>query len=428
MSTRSRELREKRAALAKQMSDLIPATGGISAQVQEQFNRLDTEQEGLRREVETIERAETLDAELRQTTRPPQPVTGATDRQADAADAERYNRAFRNYLRHGLFPDQYGSRGISEEDRSVLFEHRDMGTGGGGAGIPGTTGGGYFVPVGFIQQIEEALKYYGDMLRVATIMDTATGQPLPHPTDNDTTVMGEIIGENQSVTSADVTIGQIMLGAFKFSSKMVKVSIEMLQDSAFAIEPWLADKFGLRIGRILNNKTTVGAGTTEPTGILTAATASGQVVIGDDNATTPDPTQQVGYLDLLNLEHSVDILYRRGSKYMMHDTSLRFVKGLKDKYGRPLWLPGIATNSPDTILGYQFSINNDMAVLAPSAKTVAFGRLDKYLIRRVKEFAILRLVERYAEYGQVAFIGFARYDGNLLDAGTHPVKYLVQHS
>jgi HK97 family phage major capsid protein len=55
---------------------------------------------------------------------------------------------------------------------------------------------------------------------------------------------------------------------------------------------------------------------------------------------------------------------------------------------------------------------------------VAFGSLDKYLIRRVKEMSVLRLVERFADYGQVAFLGFARYDGNLLDAGTHPVKYL----
>lgn len=61
-------------------------------------------------------------------------------------------------------------------------------------------------------------------------------------------------------------------------------------------------------------------------------------------------------------------------------------------------------------------------------KTVAFGALDKYLIRRVKELAVLRLVERFADYGQVAFLGFARYDGNLLDAGTHPVKYIVQRS
>jgi HK97 family phage major capsid protein len=67
-----------------------------------------------------------------------------------------------------------------------------------------------------------------------------------------------------------------------------------------------------------------------------------------------------------------------------------------------------------------------MATLATGNKTVLFGQLKKYKIRRVKELAILRLVERFADYGQIALIGFARYDGNLLDAGTKPVNYLKQ--
>jgi HK97 family phage major capsid protein len=111
---------------------------------------------------------------------------------------------------------------------------------------------------------------------------------------------------------------------------------------------------------------------------------------------------------------------------MMHDNTLRKIKELLDKYGHPIWVPGMAASAPDTILGYPYSINDDMATIALNAKTVAFGALDKYLVRQVKELAALRLVERFADYGQVVFIGFARYDGNLLDAGTHPVKYLVQ--
>ena len=87
-------------------------------------------------------------------------------------------------------------------------------------------------------------------------------------------------------------------------------------------------------------------------------------------------------------------------------------------------------SAPSTILGYPYAINNDMDQLTNTSpistrKTVAFGRLDKYLIRRVKEMSVLRLSERYAEYGQVAFIGFMRADATLLDAGTHPVKYLL---
>ena len=419
-----RELREKRVKTHADAQEILKKEN-LTPEDRAKFDAMMAEIDTLKGDIDRLERAEAADAELRGTTRPPEAAVG--DPTKTAADNEqKYRQAFRSFLRNGLYPDQHGFRGVTDEDRQILLEHRDMGTGGGNA-LSGT-GGGYFVPVGFVNKVEEAMKWYGDMLNVATIMDTATGQPLPYPTDNDTSNTGAIVAEGSQVTTQDVSIGNIVLGAFKFTTKMVKVSIELLQDSAFDIEPYLANKFGIRLGRILNNKFTVGVGTTEPNGIITAATSSGQTVIGDNNATSPDPTSQVGYLDLIALEHSVDPAYRRGAKFMFHDTTLRYIKGLLDKYGRPIWLPGLTQNAPDTILGYQYSINNDMATLAASAKTVAFGLLDKYLVRRVKELAVLRLVERFADYGQVAFLGFARYDGNLLDAGTHPVKYLAQHS
>jgi HK97 family phage major capsid protein len=187
----------------------------------------------------------------------------------------------------------------------------------------------------------------------------------------------------------------------------------------------------------------VGVGTTEPNGIVTATVANqgtaqvwgtgsgvGIPLIAAGSSTNDGGSEtggtSIGYGDLVNLEHSVDPLYRKGAKFMFHDTTLRYLKTLLDKYGRPLWVPGMTAGAPNTVLTYGYSINNDMAQIAVNAKTVLFGDLSKYLIRRVKELGILRLNERFADYGQVAFIGFARYDGNLLDAGTHPVNYLVQ--
>jgi HK97 family phage major capsid protein len=426
-----KEMRERRGNIAAQMAELA---NNLTPENRAKFDALDSEQKDLKEQIDRAERASQLDAELRASRKPGEPpIDGQppSTEQAAKEREEKYHRAWASYLKNGLFPDQYGFRGVTDEERALLapmkqtiqLERRDMAEGipTGGA-YPGSTTG-FFVPVGFVNRIEEALKYYGDMWNQAEIMDTATGQPLPFPTDNDTTVMGEIVGEGQQVTTADVSIG------------MVKVSIELLQDSAFDLETYLIKKFATRLGRITNNKFTVGGGPSntagsppvaapEPTGIITAASSSGQTVIGDDNATTPDPTQQVGYIDLVNLEHSVDPLYRLGAKFMMHDTTLRFIKTLKDKYGRPLWQPGMTAGTPDTVNGYGYSINNDMAVLGANNKSVAYGRLDKYLIRRVKELSVLRLTERFADYGQVAFLGFARYDGNLLDAGTHPVKYL----
>jgi HK97 family phage major capsid protein len=468
LSKQAKELREKRAALAAEAQALIKKDG-VPQGDREKFDEIMGNVDALKGDIDRIERAETLEAELRSSNRPPNnPIGNDPSKKADKERfqelQDEYRVAYWESMRRPgndhearLFSAGMNGRNVpilSEENRRILDsaehrftaqfgrfrEYRDMGVGSPTASIPTSV----LVPQGFVQDLEVALKWYGDMLNVGTILETASGQPLPYPTMNDTTISGEVIGESSQVSGAavggsiDINVSNILLGAWKYSTKMVHVSLELLQDSAFNVEQFVKEAFAIRLGRILNTHFTKGSGSSQPNGLITVLVNgsefgvggnSGTATIGDDNATTPDPAHQVGYYDLVNLEHSVDRAYRKGSKYMFHDYTLQFLKKLKDKYGRPLWVPGVTTNAPDTIVGYPYSVNNDMDNINATSptttrNTVAFGRLDKYLIRRVKDLAILRLVERFAEYGQVAFIGFARYDGNLLDAGTHPVKLL----
>ena len=268
---------------------------------------------------------------------------------------ERYWDAFRNHSIAVL----RGDAGLCPaEDRAIMLgnveEYRLLGAGDSkfnlsdrerrDMGIGSNTLGGYFVPRGFVYEVEEAMKWYGSMLQSSEIMDTATGQPLPYPTDNDTSVVGEIVGEGKQVSDADVTIGQILFGAEKFSTKMVKASLELLQDSAFALAPYIRNKFAIRLGRILNTKFTVGQGNSaspvEPTGLLTAvvancaaaALASAGVVYGQGLLAAGSSTNtggaetggtSIGSQDLTDLEHTVDPAYRHGASYMFHDQTLR---------------------------------------------------------------------------------------------------------
>jgi len=228
---------------------------------------------------------------------------------------------------------------------------------------------------------------------------------------------------------------------------MVKVSLELLQDSAFPFSPYLRKKFAIRLGRILNLKFTLGNGNSvnpvEPTGLITAVIANcgtptaasggvayGQPLIAAGSAANDgggeDGSTSIGSQDIVDLEHTVDPSYRQEASYMFHDQTLRLLQRLLDKYGRPLWKSGVAAGDPNRLNGYPYWINNNMATVAANAVTATFGAHKKYLIRRVKELGVITLQERFADYGQVAYLGFARYDGNLLDAGTHPVCYLKQ--
>jgi HK97 family phage major capsid protein len=274
--------------------------------------------------------------------------------------------------------------------------------------------GGYTVPQGFLNQLEASLLAFGGMREVATILRTAEGNDLPIPTVSDHSNVGAILAENTQVAEQDVTFGQITLKAYKYSSKLIRVSAELLQDSAIDLESFIGGALGERIARILNTHFTTGDNSSKPQGII----ASGAGV-------TAASATAITYGELVDLQHSVDPAYRGNAKFMMHDSTFKAIRKLLDGQNRPIFQPDITAASPGTLLGSPIVINQDCATIAASAKAVFFGDFSKYLIRDVQDFTLLRLEERYADYHQVGFVGFSRHDGRILDAGTDPIKHLV---
>lgn len=115
--------------------------------------------------------------------------------------------------------------------------------------------------------------------------------------------------------------------------------------------------------------------------------------------------------------------------FMLHDKTLAAIRKIKDTQGHPIWAPpgqaypGITTQVPDTILGYPYIVNNDMPQMAANAKSILFGDFSNFFIRDALDIRLIRLDERYADTLEVGFIAFQRTDGNLINAGTNPIKY-----
>jgi HK97 family phage major capsid protein len=281
-----------------------------------------------------------------------------------------------------------------------------------------TTGseGGFSVQTDVATRIMDALKAIGGVRSVATVLQTAMGNPMSFPTSDGTSETGEQIAENTTVTGADVVLGTLPLNTYKFSSKVVAVPVELLQDSQVDIEAFVNARLATRIARITNNKFTLGNGTGTPNGVVNAA-VSGKVG-------TTGQTLTVIFDDLVDLIHSVDPAYRSlpGCSFMMNDSSLKVVRKLKDSQGRPIFLPGydsLAGPMPDSLLGYPITINQDMAVMAANAKSILFGNFSFYYVRDVVgSVSMLRFTDSaYAKLGQVGFLQFVRSGGNLLDVG-----------
>lgn len=278
------------------------------------------------------------------------------------------------------------------------------------------TAGGHLVPTDFRRQLERSLLFFGGMRQArTTVIRTANGANLEIPTVDDTSNTGAILAENTQDSEQDVTFGQVILGAFKYSSKIVRVSVELLQDSAFDIGAFLGSALGERLGRIHNTHFTTGSGSGQPNGVVTASSVG--------KTGTTGQTTSVIYEDLVDLMISVDVAYRMNAEWMFSDNTLGKLMKLKDSDGRPLWQAGVAVGQPDTILGKRYIVNNDVADMAASAKSILFGDFSKYWIRDVLDITVRRLVERYADFHQEAFVAISRTDGDLIDAGTDPIKH-----
>lgn len=284
-----------------------------------------------------------------------------------------------------------------------------------------TTGseGGYTVQSDVSRTLIEALKAYGGMRSAATVIQTEMGNPLSFPTTDGTSEVGELIPENTTATSADPTFGTVSVNAYKFSSKIVAVPFELLQDSQIDIEEFVRSRLAERLGRITNTYFTTGTGSSEPRGVVTGA-SSGKVG-------TTGQTTTVIFDDLVDLIHSVDPAYRASNRcrFMMHDSSLKVIRKLKDSQGRPIFLPGydgLGNTMPDTLLGYGITINQDVAQMAANAKSILFGDFAKYIIRDVMAVTMFRFSDSaYAKLGQVGFLAWMRSGGNLVDSAA--VKY-----
>ncbi len=280
-------------------------------------------------------------------------------------------------------------------------------------------------------RIVEAMKWYGGMEAVGSeVYTTDTGADMPIATDDDTANVGAIIAEEATQTGAsNVTMGQVVLHSYLYSSKIVKVSWQLLQDASFDIEGYLARKLGMRLGRIQNQHFTTGTGVNQPQGLVTAATVGRQSATGNATSVTAD--------DVLRVIRSVDPAYLPQAKFMMSSATALQYELLKDGNGQYLWRDGAGFGgltdksgfnvTSGNLRGFPVVLNNDMPAMAASAKHTSFGDHSYYKIRRVKAIQLVRINELYVENGQVGFLAFLRADGGLVDAGQHPVK-LVQNS
>ena len=418
MDAELKRLQQKRAELVTQMENLVKNAEdddrGFTDEERGKWDAMRTDHDSLEERIDNLKSTissrasvetpsnplppETRDYELDDFGNPLRPKGGDDD---DDDGEAAYCRAFERLLRS----DQPGMVDLDQEQRKIMRAHyvpeqRAQGTN-------PATAGGYLIPTTMANTIIETMKAFGGIYGAATVINTSAGETIQYPTNDDTTNEGELVAEHAQVAETELEFGQESLGAYKYSSKVVRVSIELLQDSAFALDSFIARKFGQRLGRITSKHYATGTGTSQPHGLMTTAT------VGH----TSSNGTEITYADWLKLKHSVDPAYRnsRNCRWVMNDKTLLLAKEMLDGQGRPLWKPSMIDGAPQLIDGESFIIDQGVNEPGTGATALGYGDISEFIIRNVLGFTLHRLIEKYIDYGQIGYLAFMRSDSNLMD-------------
>jgi HK97 family phage major capsid protein len=292
------------------------------------------------------------------------------------------------------------------EIRSHSFEKRDV--------TKGSTGAP--VPTSFYDQVIMLARHVGPMLETSTILNTAGGENLQIPSLSAYST-GTVSSEAAAIGESDPTFNAFKtLGAYKYSF-LTQISREMVEDAGVDILGFLATQTGNALGYAVNGALTTGTGTTQPTGIVTAAGSGITGSTAVSGAFTAD--------NLIDLVYSVDTAGRTlpGTGWQLNAKAISAVRKLKDNAGQYLFSPSLSADARDLLLGYPIYENPAMADPATSAKSVIFGHLPSYFARTVGGLRLDRSDDYAFQNDLITFRATMRVDGNLIQ--TSHVKYFA---
>lgn len=382
------ELRNKRNTLWEQTKNFLEEHRGenglVEASAVEQYNRMAADVQALGAEIERLEQQAAFDAQLSAPTS--RPVKGNPSahpvQHAEGTASDEYRDAFWNMIRNQ--GDQFAVR-------NALSVGED-------------TEGGFTVPDEFERKLIQALEENNIFRQLATVIRTNSGtRKIPIAND---TMEAQWIDEGEEIPETNTKFGQTTLSAYKLGT-MIKISNELLHDSAFDLASYIAARFGVCMGNAEERAFFTGDGDKKPLGILAD-------VGGAELGVTAAEEEIVTFDEIFDLYYSLKSPYRRSAQFVCNETLLLQLMKLKDKNDNYIWKPSLDVAKPDTILGRPIRTSSFMPGIARGEKVLLFGDLKNYWVADRQNRTFRRLNELYARTDQVGFLTTQRVDGRLI--------------
>lgn len=381
------ELREKRAKLWDSTKAFLDSrrneNGLLSVEDTTTYEKMEADVINLGKEIDRLERQAVLDLELSKPT-----STAITNKPSQHQDNEKNGRASNEY-KVAFW------KSMRNKNNFEIHNALQVGT---------DSEGGYLVPDEFEQTLIEALEEENIFRQLAKVITTSSGdKKIPVVASKGT---ASWVDEEGAIPESDDGFGQVSIGAYKLAT-MIKVSEELLNDSVFNLEQYIAKEFARRIGSKEEEAFFIGDGNGKPTGIFNAAGGAGVGV-------TTTSVSGISFDEIMDLFYSLKSPYRKNAVFVTNDATVKAIRKLKDGNGQYLWQPSVTAGQPDTILNRPLKTSAYVPVIASAAKTIAFGDFSYYWVADRQGRSFQRLNELYAATGQVGFKATQRVDGKLI--------------
>lgn len=377
--TKITELQDKRARIWKQAKDFLDAkqkeSDVLSAEDNATYEKMEQDVVNLGKEIDRRHKQEEIEAALNQPT-----SQAITNTPADGTLSNKqtgYTKDFWQMMR---------GRGVV----NTLKEGADP-------------DGGFLVPDEFENQLIQKLQEANVLWTISHVIQTNSGEhKIPVVASEGTAAW---LDEEAAYTESNTRFSQVSMAAHKLGT-LIKVSEELLNDSAFDLMAYLSDEFGRRLGNAEEQAFLTGTGTNQPTGILTDTT-------GTSAGSTAAKTDTLTFDDLIDLFYSLKAPYRQNAVFLMSDDTIKTIRKLKDKNDQYVWQPSVQAGQPDRILNCPVYTSPYMPNLAAGNKPILFGDFNYYWIADRQGRTFKRLNKLYAVTGQVGFLGSQRVDAKV---------------
>ena len=376
-------LREKRKNIwesAKAFLDTVRDENGlVSAENTERYEKMENDVVQLGKEIERLERQQAMDAILSKPTSQPiieQPGNGTQIEKLKGRASQAYAQAFWNSIRHKGFIDVQNALSVGTD-----------------------SDGGYLVPEEYEKTLVDKLQEENFFRKLGTVIHTSGDRKSPVVTGHGEASWME---ENGLYPDSQDTFGQQSIGAYKLGTA-IRVSEELLNDSAFDVETYIANEFARRIGTKEEEAFLIGDGKSKPTGVF------GSAELGVTAGTT-----SITFDDVIDLYHSLRTPYRKKAAWILNDSTVKTLRKLKDNNGNYIWQPSVTVGTPDTILNRPCYSSSFAPELAAGKRPLIFGDFSYYWIADREYRSFKRLNELYAANGQIGFLASQRVDGLLM--------------